>query len=272
MHIIITKTIFICPRLASISINHKDAPMRWKCICSYKGTQFGGWQFQPSGTGVQNHLESALSSIFDQPIRIHGCSRTDAGVHAFGQCFHFDGDWPHSKDKLKRALHSLLDTDIRIETITPVSENFHARFSAIKKSYVYTIYLDRAPPTEEAFVWACRDTPIDFESMLTASQYFIGQHDFTAFSAVHAKDQDPNPIKEIHSLELKQKGPKISIAITGSGFLYKMVRSIVGTLYAVGRNRLSPDDVLNILHSKKRTNKIVTAPASGLSLKKIFYK
>jgi tRNA pseudouridine38-40 synthase len=246
--------------------------MRWKCICSYKGTAFGGWQFQPSGSGVQNHFESALGTILDQPTRIHGCSRTDAGVHAYGQCFHFDGDWPHSKDKLKRALHSLLNKDIRIEKLTPVSQNFHARFSAVKKSYVYTLYLDRAPPAEADFVWACRDTPIDFPAMLTASQIFIGQHDFTAFSAVHAKDNDPNPIKEIHSLELKQKGAKITITITGSGFLYKMVRSIVGTLYAVGRNRIRPDEVLNILHSKKRTNKVVTAPASGLSLKKIFYK
>ena len=246
--------------------------MRWKCICSYKGTDFGGWQFQPTGNGVQNHLESALSSIFDQPIRIHGCSRTDAGVHADGQCFHFDGDWPHSTDKLKRALHSLVDKAIRIEKITLVSENFHARFSAIKKSYVYTIYLDRAPPTEEAFVWSCRDTPIDFQSMQMASQHFVGKQDFTAFSAVHAKDKDPDPVKEIHSLELRQHGSKISVTITGSGFLYKMVRSIVGTLYAVGRNRLTSEDVLHILHSKKRTNKIVTAPASGLSLKKIFYK
>ena len=246
--------------------------MRWKCICSYKGTQFGGWQFQPTGNGVQNHLELALSTIFDQAIRIHGCSRTDAGVHALGQCFHFDGEWDHSIDKLKRALHSLLNKDIRIEKITSVSQNFHARFSAIKKSYVYTIYLDRASPNEEAFVWACRDTPIDFQSMQVASQYFVGQHDFTAFSAVHAKDKDPDPVKEIHLLELKQNGRKITITISGSGFLYKMVRSIVGTLYAVGRHRLNPGDVLNILHSKKRTNKIVTAPASGLSLKKIFYK
>ena len=246
--------------------------MRWKCICSYKGTDFGGWQFQPTGNGVQNHLESALSSIFDRPIRIHGCSRTDSGVHAYGQCFHFNGDWPHSTDKLKRALHSLLNKAIRIEKITSVSENFHARFSAIKKSYVYTIYLDRAPPDEEAFVWSCRDTSIDFLSMQTASQHFLGKQDFTAFSAVHSKDKDPDPVKEIHSLELKQRGSKITVTITGSGFLYKMVRSIVGTLYAVGRKRLNPDDVLNILRSKKRTNKIITAPASGLSLKKIFYK
>ena len=108
--------------------------------------------------------------------------------------------------------------------------------------------------------------------MQAASQYFVGKQDFSAFSAVHAKDKDPDPVKEIYSIKLKQNGSKITVMITGSGFLYKMVRSIVGTLYAVGRNRLTPEEVLNILHSKKRTNKIVTAPASGLSLKKIFYK
>ena len=106
--------------------------------------------------------------------------------------------------------------------------------------------------------------------MQMASQHFVGKQDFTAFSAVHAKDKDPDPVKEIHSLELKQRGPKITVTITGSGFLYKMVRSIVGTLYAVGRNRITSEDVLHILHSKKRTNKIVTAPASGLSSKKSF--
>ena len=101
---------------------------------------------------------------------------------------------------------------------------------------------------------------------------FVGQHDFNAFSAVHAKDKDPDPVKKIHLLELKQNGRKITITITGSGFLYKMARSIFGTLYAVGRHRLNPEDVLNILHAKKRINKIVTAHASGLSLKKIYYK
>lgn len=246
--------------------------MRWKCICSYRGTDFSGWQFQPSGTGVQNHIEEALSNIFDQPIRIHGCSRTDAGVHAEGQCFHFDGDWPHSTDKLIRALHSILDKTIRIESIRSTSKNFHARYSARKKRYCYTLYTGRAHPFDEPYVWACRDNPLDFPAMQEASQHFIGLHDFSAFAALPANDTDPNPVKEIESIVFKQQGAHLRIYVTGSGFLYKMVRSIVGTLYAVGRQRLDPQTVRNILHSKKRTNQIVTAPASGLSLQKIYYR
>lgn len=246
--------------------------MRWKCICSYKGSQFGGWQYQPSGTGIQNHIEDALTSIFNKPIRIHGCSRTDAGVHAKGQCFHFDSNWAHSTEKLTRAIHSILDRDIRIESIRSVSENFHARYSALRKRYSYKIYSGRAHPFEKEFVWAKRDTPLNFVAMEQASKHFVGTHDFTAYSAVHAKDKDPNPVKSIQEIQLKQKGALISISITGSGFLYKMVRSISGALYAVGRGDITEKDILKILQSKKRTNKIVTAPAAGLSLEKIYYR
>ena len=272
MHKLGTKTIFICTRLASPERSLQNKYMRWKCICSYRGSNFSGWQSQPSGSGVQNHIEAALSSIFDRGIRIHGCSRTDAGVHAEGQCFHFDGDWSYDSAKLIRALHSILDTSIRIESIRSVSDSFHARYSARKKRYCYTIYTGRAHPFDADTVWACRDNPLDFSSMQEASQHFIGRHDFTAFSATPAKYTDPNPVKKIESIIFKQRGARVRIYVTGSGFLYKMVRSIVGTLYTVGRQRLDASTVLHILHSKKRTNQIVTAPASGLSLQKIYYR
>ena len=246
--------------------------MRWKCICSYKGTRFEGWQYQPTGFGIQNHIEEALSSVLDSKIRIQGCSRTDAGVHARGQCFHFDATWPHTSEKLIRAIHSKLDKDIRIESAQIVSNNFHARYKALRKRYSYKIYLGRAHPFEKDFVWARRDTPLNIMEMKHACRHFIGTHDFTAFSAVHAKDKDPNPIKSIQSLNLKQKGSLLTLSITGSGFLYKMVRSISGALYSVGRGRLNEQAILEILKSKKRDNKIVTAPACGLSLEKIYYR
>ncbi len=246
--------------------------MRWKCICSYRGTSFAGWQYQASASTVQNHIENSLSRIFDTKIRIHGCSRTDAGVHAIGQCFHFDAKWGHSKEKLIRAIHSILDKNIRIEKIIKVSERFHARFSATKKRYCYTLYLGRAHPHEEPYLWACRETNINLETMIKASQYLVGTHNFRAYSAVHAKDEDPNPIKTIESIDIKKIGKKIRITILGSGFLYKMVRSIVGTLFAVGRGRLDAEAIQIILNSKKRTNKVITAPSSGLCLEKIYYR
>ena len=245
--------------------------MRWKCTCAYDGTDFNGWQRQPSGTAIQNLVETALTQILDYPIQTQGSGRTDAGVHARGQCFHFDADWEHSPDKLILALHSILPTAIRIHSVRQVSDKFHARFSAKRKRYLYRYYLGRANPLEDRYVWACRDLPVNIDNMQVAAKSLIGEHDFTAYSATHAKDNDPNPIKEITRLALTQNGRHLRLEAEGSGFLYRMVRSFAGALYAVGRGRLTTVDIMEILESKQRTNRIVTAPARGLSLDKVFY-
>lgn len=245
--------------------------MRWKCICAYDGTDFDGWQRQPHGGGVQNHLESALSRIFDRELRIQGSGRTDAGVHARGQCFHFDGDWAHDPGKLIRALHSILPTTLRIESVQQVPDDFHARFSVTGKRYSYHYYLGRAHPLEARTVWACRSTPLDWEAMLDGAARLTGTHDFTAYSATHGKDSDPNPVKTVHCLKLSRKGKHLRLTAEGSGFLYRMVRSLAGALYWTGRGRLSPDDLSEILESRQRTHRVVTAPAQGLCLDKVFY-
>ena len=245
--------------------------MRWKCTCAYDGTDFDGWQRQPGGGAVQNHIESALKQVFDLPLQLHGSGRTDAGVHARGQCFHFDAEWLHKPEKLVRALHSVLPTSIRIKSVKSVSDDFHARFSVSGKRYLYNYYLGRADPVDDRYVWACRDLPLDLEGMQSAADRLLGTHDFTAYSATHGKESDPNPVKTVSRLQLKQRGKFIRLDTEGSGFLYRMVRSIAGALYAVGRGRLSPDDIAEILESKKRTHRIVTAPAKGLFLDKVFY-
>ena len=246
--------------------------MRWKCTCAYDGTDFDGWQRQPSGGAVQNHIESALAQVFDLPLQLHGSGRTDAGVHARGQCFHFDAEWLHKPEKLVRALHSILPTSIRIKSVKSVSDDFHARFSVSGKRYLYNYYLGRANPTDDRYVWACRDLPLDLKEMQVAADRLLGTHDFSAYSATHGKENDPNPVKTVSRLQLKQRGKFIRLDAEGSGFLYRMVRSIAGALYAVGRGRLTPDDIAEILESKKRTNRIVTAPAKGLFLDKVFYE
>jgi tRNA pseudouridine38-40 synthase len=246
--------------------------MRWKCICAYDGTEFEGWQRQPNGRAVQNTIEAALSRISAQDVKIHGSGRTDAGVHARGQCFHFDADWKHSAEKLTRALHSNLPTTIQIRSIKQVSDAFHARFSVQGKRYTYRYHLGRAKPTDDRYVWACRDIPLDLEAMNKAAAHLVGTHDFTAYSASHSKDNDPNPVKTIHRLEIKQQGKHLILTTEGSGYLYRMVRSFVGALYSVGRGRLSPADISQILQSKRRTHRIVTSPAKGLSLDRVFYK
>ena len=245
--------------------------MRWKCICAYDGTDFDGWQRQPGVKAVQNHLEAALSRIFDQEVLTHGSGRTDAGVHARGQCFHFDAEWAHDPEKLIRALHSILPASIRISSLRQVSENFHARFSVKGKRYIYRIYLGRADPMDQRYVWACRDLPLDLDGMRAAAEVLTGRHDFSAYSASHGKGNDPNPVKTIHRFKLKQVGKHLRIEVEGSGFLYRMVRSLAGALYAVGRGRLSVEEIAEILESKARSHRIVTAPAKGLSLDKVFY-
>ena len=245
--------------------------MRWKCTCAYDGTDFDGWQRQPGGGAVQNHIESALTQVFDLPLQLHGSGRTDAGVHARGQCFHFDAEWLHKPEKLVRALHSILPTSIRIKSVKSVSEDFHARFSVSGKRYLYNYYLGRADPVDDRYVWACRDMPLDLKEMQAAADRLLGTHDSSAYSATHGKENDPNPVKTVSRLQLKQRGKFIRLDAEGSGFLYRMVRSIAGALYAVGRGRLTPDDIAEILESKKRTHRIVTAPAKGLFLDKVFY-
>ena len=245
--------------------------MRWKCTCAYDGTDFDGWQRQPGGGAVQNHIQSALTQVFDFPLQLHGSGRTDAGVHARGQCFHFDAEWLHKPEKLVRALHSILPTSIRIKSVKSVSEDFHARLSVSGKRYIYNYYLGRADPVDDRYVWACRDLPLDLEEMQAAADRLLGTHDFSAYSATHGKENDPNPVKTVSRLQLKQRGKFIRLDAEGSGFLYRMVRSIAGALYAVGRGRLTPEDIAVILESKKRPHRIVTAPAKGLFLDKVYY-
>ena len=245
--------------------------MRWKCTCAYDGTDFDGWQRQPGGGAVQNHIEAALAQIFDCEVQLQGSGRTDAGVHARGQCFHFDADWTHAPEKLIRALHSILPTSIRINSVRQVGDDFHARFSVSGKRYLYRYYLGRADPVDDRYVWACRDFPLDLAAMQQAADVLIGTHDFTAYSATHGKDYDPNPVKTITRLALKQRGKHLRLDAEGSGFLYRMVRSLAGALYAVGRGRLSPQEIQQILESCQRTHRIVTAPAAGLYLDEVFY-
>ncbi len=246
--------------------------MRWKCICAYDGTDFEGWQRQPHGNTVQDYLETVLSKIFSTQVLTHGSGRTDAGVHARGQCFHFDADWSHEPEKLIRALHAQLPESIQIQSIRRASDRFHARFSVKRKRYQYNFHFDRPTPDIARYVWARPDIPLDLKSINQATKHLIGTYDFTAFSARPSKDNDPNPIKTIHKLFFQQRGKRLILTAEGSGFLYKMVRSIAGALYAVGRGRLNSEDIQEILASQQRTHRITTAPAKGLLLDRVFYK
>lgn len=245
---------------------------RWQVTCAYDGTAFRGWQSQPGGHTIQDHLEARLSVIFDKPIRIHGAGRTDAGVHARAQMFHFDGAWPHGPEKLIRALRSGLPDGIQVTNVKHVSSLFHARFSAVGKRYCYRWYAGFAPPWASRYCYSLRQRTLDVAAMDAAAKQLLGEHDFTAFGANRGDGTEDDPMKTLWRMAVVQRGKQITFTTEGSGYLYKMVRSLAGTLERVGQGKLEPDAVRAILESGKRPLDVETAPAKGLWLERVFYR
>ena len=246
--------------------------MRWKGICAYDGTDLLGWQSQATGGTVQDALEERLKEVFGKEIRVHGSGRTDSGVHAKAQVFHFDADWKYSADKLHKALSRELRKDIQIRSLEKVSDEFHARFSVTGKRYAYYLHKQYALPTESRYCWSLGGKPLDLDKMYAAAQIFIGKHDFSAFGANAKGSKGSDPVKEIWRLDVQENGDYLQIITEGSGYLYKMVRSLVGALVDVGLGNLSVKELTEILESKRRTRKIRTAPAHGLFLEEVFYE
>lgn len=258
---------------ADIGLRESGARLRgkrFKCVCAYDGTDFKGWQSQLGGGTIQDFIEARLGEIFKAKIRIHGSGRTDAGVHAKAQIFHFDAPWAHGVSELQKALLHGLPSGIQISKVSLAKPDFHARYSAKGKRYAYNIYEGYAPPYESRYFLSLGRRKLDLEKMRKAAQMLLGTHDFTAFSANRGHDRD-NPVKTIHKLEISKRGRKIKILTEGSGYLYKMVRIISGALMEVGFGKLEPSDIEAILEARKRTNKFSTAPAKGLFLEKVFY-
>ena len=243
---------------------------RWVCVCAYDGGGFSGWQSQPKGDSVQDAIESRLKVIFKTLIRIHASGRTDAGVHAEGQVFHFDAEWKHGAKALKAALCSQLDRAIQIKSVRRASDEFHSRFSAVGKTYVYHLYLGDADPFERRYVWSLA-RPLDFGAMRSVAGLLQGTHDFKAFSAQNG-DEKETTVRTLRRLEIAVRGKRVRITAESDGFLYKMVRTLVGTLVAVGEGRMKADTVASLLESKARIPLVPTAPAQGLRLVKVHYR
>ena len=155
---------------------------RFKCFCAYDGTDFRGWQSQACGNTIQDFIERRLAEIFSEKIRIHGSGRTDAGVHAKAQVFHFDAAWAHSAQNLLSALRCGLPAGIQIFRVARAKEGFHARYSAVGKRYVYNIYEGYAPPYKSRYCWSLGRRKLDVKKMNEAAAGLLGEHDFTAFS------------------------------------------------------------------------------------------
>ncbi|MBL4574531.1 MAG: tRNA pseudouridine(38-40) synthase TruA [Opitutaceae bacterium] len=242
--------------------------MRWKCVCAYDGSGFHGWQSQKNSEAVQDVIEKSLKTIFEKRIRIHGSGRTDTGVHARGQVFHFDASWRHDSGRLLAAFRALLPVSIQIKSAKLVPESFHARYGAKGKEYRYYIYRGTADPFKTSYCWSI-DRSLDLAKMQKAADLLVGKHDFVAFSLFNGDKVDT--IKDLRVLSVNERGRHISVTAEGSGFLYKMVRSLTGALVNVGQGKLTPTDLYEILKNQKRVSLVRTAPAQGLFLEKVKY-
>lgn len=244
--------------------------MRWKGICSYDGGEFAGWQSQITHNGVQDFLEERLYKIFKRSIRLHGSSRTDAGVHAEKQVFHFDAAWTHGSQALLRAFNTGLPHALRVETMESITKDFHARFSAKRKRYRYELLLDWPSPFEWRYCWGLGpQKTFDCAAMARVARHFIGCHNFSSFAGKVLKSE--NPIKTILLSEIAVKGKRIFFSTEGSGYLYRMVRVMVGCLVAVAQGKVSEKTILSMLSTSQRLVTFSAAPAQGLYLETVIY-
>ena len=244
---------------------------RFKCVVAYDGTDFCGWQSQASGKSVQDFIEYRLKSIFGSRIPISGSGRTDAGVHARGQVFHFDAPWNHSADALLRAMHTNA-CSVRVLSAQEVDKSFHARFSARGKRYVYKICKSFAMPDTARYRWSLGGRKTDCAKMKEAAKLFVGEHDFKSFSANRGVLARENTAKTVYRLDVEETSDEITITTEGSGYLYKMVRMIVGALVQCGMGKISAGYIKTALENPARGRyQIQAAPANGLYLDEVFY-
>ncbi|MFQ5585248.1 MAG: tRNA pseudouridine(38-40) synthase TruA [Thermodesulfobacteriota bacterium] len=239
-----------------------------KLTLEYEGTNYAGWQVQPDGVEtVQGVLSRTLTEFLDEDIKVTGASRTDAGVHALSQVAAFTSVTKIPLIGMQRVINTLLPPDIVITGIEEVALDFDPRRNARSKSYLYRI-LNRPSPSalNRRFAWHVH-SPLDIEPMLRGAQLLIGRMDFASFMA-HDSDA-AHSIREVTSLDVRKAGDFVEIEVKGTAFLRHMVRIMVGTLVAIGKGRLSPDDLSSIIAARDRTAAPMTAPPHGLFLKEV---
>jgi tRNA pseudouridine38-40 synthase len=216
-------------------------------------------------------IEKRLAEIFKKRIVIHGSGRTDSGVHARGQVFHFDADWQHGPEKLLMALRPGYPDTIQVYNAELADEDFHARFSAVGKRYVYQFYEGYANPFETHWYWSLGNRRLDVDRMNEAASSLVGRHDFTAFTANPGEERDDDPVKDLRVLSVDRNGAYVNLKAEADGFLFRMVRSLAGCLFDVGIGKLSPEEVVEIRDNRVRTHLVQTAPPEGLFLDEVWY-
>ena len=242
----------------------------YKLTIQYVGTRYDGWQRQGNTDNtIQGKLETLLSRLFGFPVEIIGSGRTDAGAHAYGQVanFHVPVDMPARE--ILEYMNQYLPKDIAVSSVEKVDDRFHSRFNVKRKTYQYRIWNSYISNVfEKNFVYEVTDT-LDVDRMKEAALYLIGKHDFKAFCS--NKRMKKSTVRTIYEINIEELEPEIRITITGNGFLYNMVRIIVGTLLEIGMGEKKPSDVPAMLAGKDRRTAGYTAPPSGLMLMEVEY-
>ena len=243
----------------------------FKITLAYDGTRYSGWQKQGNtGNTIQGKLEKVLSAMFGTAVEVQGSGRTDAGVHAAAQVANFKMDTKTSAAEVCRYLRMYLPQDIGVLSVEEVDERFHARLSAKRKTYRYRIWNSEVPNVfERKYLYLCPE-PLDIEAMEACVPYFLGTHDFRAFCS--NPDLKKSSVRTIYEMRLERLGHEIRLTVTGSGFLYNMVRLIAGTLLEAGRGHLRPAEIPEILESQDRRRAGPMAPACGLCMMEVEYE
>lgn len=244
--------------------------MRYAMLLSYDGTNYGGWQIQKNAVTVQQKITEALEDVLGFRINVTASGRTDSGVHARAQVCHFDAQTSIPAEKIADALNARLPDDISVLQTVEAPDGFNAQSSAKKKTYCYRFYLSqrRHPLSDRHSVQIKFD--LDFNKLEYAAKLFEGEHDFKAYCA--AGSQVKTTVRTIYDIKVKRDGCNIAICVTGNGFLYNMVRTLVGTMIYYAAGRLSEEDILNSLTQCNRDSVGKTMPAKGLTLEYVDYQ
>lgn len=248
-----------------------------KLTIEYDGTRYQGWQRQADAPTIQQAIEEGIAQVVGHATTLYGSGRTDAGVHALGQVANFHTASRIPAERLPHAINANVPDDIAVLRAEEVPPDFHARYSAKRKTYRYSIVCRPVRPAVGAAFVHWHRRPLDLAAMRQAAELFLGEHDFTAFAS-HAQNlpQDPSPLlraglREVTRSEWLQDGERLDYYVTANGFLYNMVRAMAGTLIEVGAGKRPPEDVARLLATRDRTLAGKTTPAKGLCLLSVEY-
>lgn len=236
--------------------------MRIAIGLEYNGSCFRGWQSQAQGATVQDAVERALAEIAGHPVRTHAAGRTDAGVHALMQVVHFDAEQPRPQNAWIRGVNAVLPSSIAVRWASEVDDDFHARFSAVARSYRYVLFNHPVRPALDAGHVGWFHRPLELEPMVAAARFLLGEHDFSAFRS--AECQAKSPVKNMQRAEVVRQGDLLIFDFRANAFLHHMVRSLVGALVYVGKGNFPPEWVGELLNSRDRTRGAPTFSAAGL--------